>query len=135
MKALVWHGKEDVRVDNVPDPKLIDPTDVIVKITSTAICGSDLHLYDGYQPTMEKGDILEARLIPFDGALVFSSAFCFHPREAVKAIKKEVKRRKKEMPDAPPLELTWEAAKRALKADRYRQIAVDKIYDFEGSRL
>jgi hypothetical protein len=46
-----------------------------------------------------------------------------------------VKRRKKEMPDAPPLDLTWEAAKRALKADRYRQIAVDKIYDFEGSRL
>lgn len=84
---------------------------------------------------LEKGDVLEARLIPFDGALVFSSAFCFHPREAVKAIKKEVKRRKKVMPDALPLELTWEAAKRALKADRYRQIAVDKIYDFESSRL
>ena len=84
---------------------------------------------------LEKGDILEARLIPFDGALVFSSAFCFHPREAAKSIKKEVKRRKKEMPDAPPMELTWEAAKRALKADRYRQIAVDKIYDFESSRL
>jgi hypothetical protein len=84
---------------------------------------------------LEKGDILEARLIPFDGALVFSPAFCFHPREAVKAIKKEVKRRKKVMPEAPPLDLTWEASKRALKADRYRQIAVDKIYDFEGSRL
>ena len=84
---------------------------------------------------LEKGDILEARLIPFDGALVFSAAFCFHPRDAVKAIKKEVKRRKKVMPDAPSLDLTWEAAKRALKADRYRQIAVDKIYDFESSRL
>jgi hypothetical protein len=84
---------------------------------------------------LEKGDILEARLIPFDGALVFSSAFCFHPREAVKAIKKEVKRRKKVMPEAPAVDLTWEASKRALKADRYRQIAVDKIYDFEGSRL
>lgn len=84
---------------------------------------------------LEKGDVLEARLIPFDGALVFSSAFCFHPRDAVKSIKKEVKRRKKDVPDAPPVELTWEAAKRALKADRYRQIAVDKIYDFEGSRL
>jgi threonine dehydrogenase-like Zn-dependent dehydrogenase len=53
MKALVWHGKEDVRVDTVPDPELIDPTDVIVKITATAICGSDLHLYDGFQPGME----------------------------------------------------------------------------------
>ena len=84
---------------------------------------------------LEKGDILEARLIPFDGALVFSAAFCFHPREAVKAIKKEVKRRKKVMPDAPPAQLTWEAAKRALKADRYRQLAGEKIYDFESSRL
>jgi threonine dehydrogenase-like Zn-dependent dehydrogenase len=58
MKALVWHGKGDVRVDNVPDPKIEDPRDVIIKVTSTAICGSDLHLYDGYVPTMEKGDIL-----------------------------------------------------------------------------
>ena len=58
MRALVWHGKEDVRVDSVPDPKIFDPNDVIVEITSTAICGSDLHLYDGYQPTMEEGDIL-----------------------------------------------------------------------------
>jgi threonine dehydrogenase-like Zn-dependent dehydrogenase len=58
MKALVWHGKDDVRIDTVPDPKLENPTDVIVKITATAICGSDLHLLDGYQPTMKKGDIL-----------------------------------------------------------------------------
>jgi len=58
MKALCWHGKSDVRVDNVPDPKIQDPRDVIVKITATAICGSDLHLFDGYQPTMEPGDIL-----------------------------------------------------------------------------
>ena len=50
-----------------------------------------------------EGDILEARLIPFDGALVLSSAFCYHPREAAKSIKKEVKRRKKVMPDAPPV--------------------------------
>jgi hypothetical protein len=84
---------------------------------------------------LEKGDILEARMIPFDGALVFSAAFCFHPREAVKAIKKEVKRRKKELPDVPPSDLTWEAAKRAMKAERYRQIAVEKVYDFESSRL
>src|SRR5215216_2433558 len=58
MRALVWHGKGDVRCDTVPDPIIEDPRDIIVKITSTAICGSDLHLYDGYMPTMEKGDIL-----------------------------------------------------------------------------
>lgn len=58
MRALVWHGKENVRVDTVPDPTIVDPTDAIIKITSTAICGSDLHLYDGYQPTMERGDIM-----------------------------------------------------------------------------
>lgn len=58
MKALCWHGKGDVRVDDVPDPTILDPGDVILKITATAICGSDLHLFDGYQPTMEAGDIL-----------------------------------------------------------------------------
>jgi threonine dehydrogenase-like Zn-dependent dehydrogenase len=58
MRALCWHGKSDVRVDTVPDPTLLKPTDAIVKITSTAICGSDLHLFDGYQPRMEPGDIL-----------------------------------------------------------------------------
>ena len=58
MKALCWHGKEDVRVDTVPDPTIVDSRDAIVKITSTAICGSDLHLYDGYVPTMEEGDVL-----------------------------------------------------------------------------
>ena len=58
MKALCWHGKEDVRVDTVPDPKIQNPRDAIIKVTSTAICGSDLHLYDGYMPTMEAGDIL-----------------------------------------------------------------------------
>ena len=58
MKALCWHGKGDVRVDKVADPKIMDPRDVIVKVTSTAICGSDLHLFDGYMPTMESGDIL-----------------------------------------------------------------------------
>jgi len=58
MKALCWYGKEDVRVETVPDPEIADPRDAIVRITATAICGSDLHLYDGYQPTMEKGDIL-----------------------------------------------------------------------------
>lgn len=58
MRALCWHGHGDVRVDNVPDPTIVVPTDVIIKITSTAICGSDLHLLDGYMPTMESGDIL-----------------------------------------------------------------------------
>lgn len=58
MKALCWHGTGDVRIDHVPDPKIEDPRDVIIRVTSTAICGSDLHLFDGYIPTMEKGDIL-----------------------------------------------------------------------------
>jgi threonine dehydrogenase-like Zn-dependent dehydrogenase len=58
MKALVWHGKGDIRCDNVPDPTIEDPRDMIVKITTTAICGSDLHLMDGYMPAMEEGDIL-----------------------------------------------------------------------------
>jgi threonine dehydrogenase-like Zn-dependent dehydrogenase len=58
MKALVWHGKHDVRVDSVPEPQIQDGGDVIVRITSTAICGSDLHLYDRMMPTMEEGDII-----------------------------------------------------------------------------
>jgi threonine dehydrogenase-like Zn-dependent dehydrogenase len=59
MKALVWHGNQDVRVDNVPDPAIQEPTDAIVRITSTAICGSDLHLYGGKIPVgLKEGDIL-----------------------------------------------------------------------------
>jgi threonine dehydrogenase-like Zn-dependent dehydrogenase len=58
MKALTWHGKYDVRVDNVPDPKILNDRDAIIRVTSTAICGSDLHLYDGVIPTMQPGDIL-----------------------------------------------------------------------------
>lgn len=58
MKALCWMGTRDVRVETVPDPKILNDRDAIIKITSTAICGSDLHLLDGYMPTMEKGDIL-----------------------------------------------------------------------------
>src|SRR5215218_1675727 len=58
MKAVTWCGTSKVSVDNVPDPKIINPRDAIVRITSTCICGSDLHLYDGYIPTMQKGDIL-----------------------------------------------------------------------------
>jgi threonine dehydrogenase-like Zn-dependent dehydrogenase len=58
MRALVWHGPEDVRVDSVPDPSIRDPTDAIVRITSTAICGSDLHLYRVLGPFLREGDIL-----------------------------------------------------------------------------
>src|ERR1700760_2344710 len=58
MKAVVYHGKYDVRVEEVPDPKIEAPRDAIVKVTSTAICGSDLHLMDGYMPTMKSGDVL-----------------------------------------------------------------------------
>ncbi len=58
MKATCWYGKNDVRVEDVPEPKLLNPRDAIVKISSTAICGSDLHIYDGYIPAMERGDIL-----------------------------------------------------------------------------
>lgn len=58
MKANCWHGVNDVRIERVPDPTILNQTDVIVKISSTAICGSDLHLYDGVVPSMEAGDIL-----------------------------------------------------------------------------
>lgn len=58
MKATRWYGIHDVRVEDVPDPTIEDPRDAIVKISSTAICGSDLHLYDGYVPSMMDGDIL-----------------------------------------------------------------------------
>ena len=58
MKALCWQGKEKLRVETVDDPKILNSRDAIIRITRTAICGSDLHLYDGYIPTMEPGDIL-----------------------------------------------------------------------------
>ena len=58
MKAAVWHGKRDVRVDEVPDPTIQEPTDAIVKITSSGLCGSDLHLYETLGPFMTEGDIL-----------------------------------------------------------------------------
>ena len=58
MKALTWHGKRDVRIDEVPDPTIEEPTDAIIKVTSTAICGSDLHLYELFGPFLSEGDIL-----------------------------------------------------------------------------
>ena len=57
MRAVTWQGKRNVGVEEVPDPQIIEPTDAIIKITSTAICGSDLHLYEVMTPFMEKGDI------------------------------------------------------------------------------
>ena len=58
MKAVVWHGRHDVRVDSVPDPRIEEPTDAIVRITSTAICGSDLHLYSKLYPALKEGDVI-----------------------------------------------------------------------------
>jgi threonine dehydrogenase-like Zn-dependent dehydrogenase len=58
MKAVCWYGVNDVRVKNVPDPHILNPRDAIIKVTLSAICGSDLHLYDGFIPTMRRGDIL-----------------------------------------------------------------------------
>jgi len=58
MKALVWHGTTDIRCDSVPDPEIEHPRDAIIKVTSCAICGSDLHLYDHFMPGMKKGDIM-----------------------------------------------------------------------------
>lgn len=58
MKAVCWHGATDVRVETVPDPKILNPRDAVIKITATTICGSDLHIYDGYIPSMQPGDII-----------------------------------------------------------------------------
>jgi threonine dehydrogenase-like Zn-dependent dehydrogenase len=58
VKALVWHGQEDVRVDNVEDPRIEEPTDAIIKVTSTGLCGSDLHLYTVLAPFLHEGDVL-----------------------------------------------------------------------------
>ncbi len=58
MRALCWHGKSDIRCDTVPDPELKSPRDAIIRVTACAICGSDLHPYDGYMPTMAAGDVM-----------------------------------------------------------------------------
>ena len=58
MRAAVWHGKRDVRVDSVPDPVIKEPTDAIIKVTTTGLCGSDLHLYEILAPFMSEGDVL-----------------------------------------------------------------------------
>ena len=58
MKALAWHGKGDIRCEEVPDPKIEHPRDAVIKVTACAICGSDLHIYGGIIPSMKKGDVL-----------------------------------------------------------------------------
>jgi len=58
MRAVCWEGKERIQVETLPDPVILNPRDAIIKVTTTAICGSDLHIYDGYIPTMQKGDVL-----------------------------------------------------------------------------
>src|ERR1700736_4372805 len=58
VKALAWHGKGDIRCDDVPDPKIEHPRDAVIKVTACAICGSDLHIYGGIIPAMKKGDVL-----------------------------------------------------------------------------
>jgi threonine dehydrogenase-like Zn-dependent dehydrogenase len=58
MKALTWHGKNDIRCDTVPDPKIEHGSDAIIRVTACAICGSDMHLFDGVMPSMKSGDVL-----------------------------------------------------------------------------
>ena len=58
MKALCWHGKHDIRYERVPDPRIEEPRDAIIKVSACAICGSDLHLFDGFMPGMEAGDVM-----------------------------------------------------------------------------
>ena len=58
MKALCWHGKHDIRYETVPDPVIEHPRDAIIKTTCCAICGSDLHFFDGFMPGMKSGDIV-----------------------------------------------------------------------------
>ena len=58
MRALTWHGKGTMRCESVPDPRIEHPRDAIIKVTACAICGSDLHIFDGVIPSMEKGDVV-----------------------------------------------------------------------------
>ena len=58
MRALTWHGEHDIRCESVPDPEIQDGRDAIIKVTACAICGSDLHIFNGVMPKMQRGDIL-----------------------------------------------------------------------------
>lgn len=79
---------------------------------------------------LHEGDILECRLIPFEGQLHFSLAWCFHPHEAAALIRAEIKRRLQLSPVPPEFDLLAECAQRSLKVDRYRQVTVENIYTF-----
>jgi threonine dehydrogenase-like Zn-dependent dehydrogenase len=100
MKAVCYYGKEDVRVETVPDPAILNPRDAIIKVTSTAICGSDLHLFGGFIPTMKAGDVLghefmgevvevgkeNTRLKPGDRVVVpftIACGICFYCKEGL----------------------------------------------------
>jgi hypothetical protein len=83
---------------------------------------------------LAKGDVLEARLVPFAGDFHFSSSYCWHPRSAAALIRAEVRRRLDLAQGQKEQLLVWDCAQRALKADRYRQIAIEKIYDFTARK-
>jgi hypothetical protein len=96
----------------------------------------DTDVYERRQPAgLKKGDLIEARLIPVDGRLLFSPAFCFHPIEAKKPIAKELKRLKKEQPGFSTRDFIWTVAKMRLKCERYRNIAVVDIYAFDRKTI
>lgn len=80
-----------------------------------------------------KGDVLEARLISWDSQPSFAPAFCFHPRQVAELIGREARRRRKASPEIPRETLIWDCARRSLKADRYRNVALEKIYDFSAA--
>lgn len=82
---------------------------------------------------LTKGDVLEARLIPFGGNLWFAGAFCCHPPGATKLLQKQAKRLQKAGDAVNAKAFLWEAAKRSLKADRYRNISIERLYDFDAS--
>jgi hypothetical protein len=84
---------------------------------------------------LNKGDIFDARLLPFDGKVVFSTAFCFHPVGAKPNILKEIKRRKAQELNPPAQVFLWGLCRMALKVERYRNVAVENIYRFDGGGL
>ncbi len=98
--------------------------------------GKDHDVYERRQPAgLKKGDLIEARLIPVQGKLLFSSAFCFHPEDAKKPVLKELKRLKKQQPDFDRRAFIWSLAHMRLKLDRYRNIAVQDIYAFDRKTI
>jgi threonine dehydrogenase-like Zn-dependent dehydrogenase len=83
MRAVVYHGKRDLRVENVPDPTIINPHDAVIRVSSTAICGSDLHLYNGFIPALKAGDILGHE---FMGEIVATGRACEHVKSGDRVI-------------------------------------------------